>query len=283
MNPQSPAPKMEELLKGTQPADWRPLDPNYTLYVEIMGGRAIIELAPAFAPNHAANIQALAQEHYWDGLGVIRVNDNYVLQIGDPHENEPTQRRQFRSAQTRLPAELDRPIEISEGYTELPDGDIYAPSVGFVDGFPVGRDAEQNRTWLLHTYGTVSAGRDIDLNSGNGSELTVIIGHSPRQLDRNVTAVGRVRYGMELLSSMRRGDEKLGFYDKDDASAQIKSVRLAADIPDAERTPLEVLRTDTPLFVKLIEARRNRQEAWFHRSAGHIEIGNVPLPVRLAS
>ena len=36
----------------------------------------VIELAPVFAPNHVANIQALAREGYWDGLAAIRVNDN---------------------------------------------------------------------------------------------------------------------------------------------------------------------------------------------------------------
>ena len=47
-----------------------------------------------------------------------------------------------------------------------------------------------------------------------------------------------------------------------------------------ERTALEILRTDTPLFQNLIESRRNRPEEWFHVQAGRIEIGNVPIPTR---
>ena len=43
---------------------------------------------------------------------------------------------------------------------------------------------------------------------------------------------------------------------------------------------LEILRTDTPTFQVLIEARRNRREEWFQLPAGRIEIGNVPVPVR---
>jgi peptidylprolyl isomerase len=55
---------------------------------------------------------------------------------------------------------------------------------------------------------------------------------------------------------------------------------VAADVPPGERTNLELLRTDTAKFRELIEARRNRNEEWFHVQAGHIELCNVPLPVR---
>jgi hypothetical protein len=46
----------------------------------------------------------------------------------------------------------------------------------------------------------------------------------------------------------------------------IKAMRVAADVPVAERTALEVLKTDTPAFRELIEARRNRREEWFKHS-----------------
>jgi peptidylprolyl isomerase len=72
----------------------------------------------------------------------------------------------------------------------------------------------------------------------------------------------------------------MGFYEKPAERVPIKSVRVAADVPEPERTPLEVLRTDTETFQQLIESRRNRREEWFHFSVGKIEIGNVPTPVR---
>jgi peptidylprolyl isomerase len=86
---------------------------------------------------------------------------------------------------------------------------------------------------------------------------------------------------MELLSSLPRGTGPLGFYEKPEQQIPIKSIRVAADVPEAERTNLELLRTDTATFRELIEARRNRREPWFQLPAGRIEIGNVPLPVRL--
>jgi peptidylprolyl isomerase len=165
-------------------------------------------------------------------------------------------------------------------FTPLPDGDVYAPEVGFSDGFPAARSAKQRLTWLAHCYGMVGVGRDLDVESGSGAELYVVIGHAPRHLDRNVALVGRVVQGMPLLSSLPRGSAEMGFYSKTEAMVPIKSIRVAADVPAAERTNLEVLRTDTPTFAALIESRRNRPEEFFKVRAGHIDLCNVPLAVR---
>jgi len=86
--------------------------------------------------------------------------------------------------------------------------------------------------------------------------------------------------GIELLSALPRGTGALGFYEKPEQRVPIKAIRVAADLPLTERTDLQVLRTDTPLFRDLIESRRNRREDWFKFQAGHIEICNVPIPVR---
>ena len=79
---------MQQILDASQPSDWRTLDPDDTLYLELDSGRVVIELAPAFAPAHVANIRTLAQGHYWDGLDIYRSHDNFVVQFGDPTEDE---------------------------------------------------------------------------------------------------------------------------------------------------------------------------------------------------
>ena len=99
-------------------------------------------------------------------------------------------------------------------------------------------------------------------------------------LDRNVALVGRVVKGMELLSSLPRGSLDMGFYAKDETPLPINSIRLEADVPLPERTPFEVLRTDTPTFAALIESRRNRPEEFFKVKAERIEVCNVPIPAR---
>ena len=266
---------MSEILATSQPTDWRPLDPNRTLYVDLPAGRLIIELAPDFAPLHVANIEKLARAHYFDGLPVLRVEENYVAQWGDPDNRHP-----IPAGIGKTPPEFDSAWLPNRAFTRLPDGDVYAPEVGFTQGFPVARSPKSQREWLAHCYGMVGVGRDLDVESGSGAEMYVVIGQAPRHLDRNVALVGRVVKGMEFLTSLARGSGEMGFYAKNETPTLIKSVRIAADLPASERAPLEVLRTDTPAFNALIEARRNRPEEFFKVPAGHIEMCNVPLPVR---
>ena len=270
---------MQEVLDASKPSDWRTLDPQNTLYLELAGGRVVIELAPDFAPEHVANIRAMAKEGYWNGLSINRAQDNYVVQWGDPTEDEK-KRKPLGSAEAKLPAEFDRPSRGLD-FHALPDKEGWSAQAGFVRGFPAARSINEDRTWLTHCYGTVGAGRDMAADSSNGSELYVVIGQSPRHLDRNITLVGRVVQGMEQLSILPRGTGPLGFYEKAEQRVPIKAIRLAADVPEAERVKLEVLRTDTPIFDELIEARRNRRDEWYKRPAGHVDLCNVPLPVRV--
>jgi len=279
--PPKPA-TMAEVLAAASPADFRPLDPENTLYLDLEAGRVVIELAPAFAPRHVANVKQLARGRYFDGLSIIRAQDNYVVQWGDPNGEDAAARRPLDKAQRTLAAEFDREWDPTSAFTPLPDGDVYAPEVGFSGGFPAARDPATRRAWLVHCYGMVGAGRDKAPDSGGGTELYVVIGHSPRHLDRNVTLLGRVVRGIELLSTMPRGTGALGFYEEPRQRVPIRSLRVAADLPEAERVALEILRTDTPTFAALVEARRNRREEWFHTPVGRIELCNVPLPVRPA-
>ncbi|HEY4210092.1 MAG TPA: peptidylprolyl isomerase [Steroidobacteraceae bacterium] len=264
----------EAVLATSTPSDWLPLDPKNTLYLELPAGRVIIELAPQFAPHHVANIEALARENYFDGTAVLRAQDNYVVQWGDASGKKP-----IGAAHASLSAEFERP---SRGLTfsPLPDPDTYAPEAGFVDGFPAARDPKFGRAWLIHCYGMVGAGRDNDVDSGGGTELYAVIGQAPRHLDRNVTLVGRVVQGMELLSSLPRGTGPMGFYEKPEQRTAIKSMRIASDVPEAQRTQLEELRTDTPTWTAYVETRRNRHEEWFKVPAGRIDVCNVPPVVR---
>ena len=268
---------MADVLAASKPSDWRTPDPENTLYMELAGGRVVIELAPEFAPLHVANIRTLVRSKYFDGLSIVRSQDNFVVQWGDAADAD--HKKPLGQAKTRVPAEFDRD---SAGlkFVALPDPDTFAPQTGFVSGFPAARDAE-GTAWLVHCYGMLGAGRDNDVDSGPGTEMYVVSGHAPRQLDRNVALFGRVVYGMELLAIMPRGTAAMGFYDKPEQRVPIREIRVAADVPAEKRTKLEVLRTDTQTFTDLIEARRNRQDEWYKHKAGRIDVCNVPLPARL--
>src|SRR5271155_631699 len=245
-------PSMPEVLAASSPADWRPLDPESTLYVDLPAGRVVIELAPAYAPLHVANIKTLARAGYFNGLSVIREQDNYVAQWGDPDNRHP-----LPPGIGKVAPEFDSAFPTHMTFTRLPDGDVYAPEVGFSNGLPVVRSAALHKVWLAHCYGMVGVGRDLDVESGSGAEMYVVIGHAPRHLDRNVALVGRVLKGIELLSALPRGSAEVGFYSKTEPPLPIKPIRVAADVAPRERSNLEVIRTDTATFAALIESRRN--------------------------
>ena len=173
----------QQILDASPASDWRTLDPANTLYLELASGRVIIELAPQFAPEHAANIRTLAHEHFWDGTSIYRAQDNFVVQFGDADADDAAKAKPMGAAKTHLPAEFARPSK-GLAFSRLPDSDGWAREVGFVDGFPVGRDNANGQTWLAHCYGAVGAGRNNAPDSSVGAELYVVIGQSPRQLDR---------------------------------------------------------------------------------------------------
>jgi peptidylprolyl isomerase len=273
-------PTMADVIAASKPSDWHALDPQNTLYLELASGRVVMELAPALAPRHVANIKVLAHAKYYDGLAILRAQDNYVVQWGDPDSDDPAKKRSVGDAQEKLKAEFTIPISKELSYTLLPDRDGYAPQTGFSGDFPVARDPKMQTAWPTHCYGSIGVGRDVDVDSGGGTELYVVIGASPRWLDRNITVVGRVLQGMELLSTLPRGTGPLGFYEKPEQRVPIKSIRLAADVPAKDRTNLEVLRTDTPTFAALVESRRNRHDEWYKVPAGYIDVCSVPVPVR---
>jgi cyclophilin family peptidyl-prolyl cis-trans isomerase len=273
-----PKPSVADIIKTSKPTDWRPLDPDNTLYMETPAGRVVIEMAPAFAPNHVKNIKALAREHYFDGLAIIRSQDNWVVQWGEP-DNVKTP-RPIKNAKATLKAEFTVPIQNDKHFVRQPDFDGYAPQIGHSDGFPVGHDPKKKEAWLAHCYGMVGVGRDNDADSGGGTSLYAVIGHAPRHLDRNITVVGRVVSGMPMLSVLPRGTGAMGFYDKEEQFTPIKSIRVAADVPEAERSHIEVMRTEAPIYQAVVEAQRNRGGPWTKVAMNYVDLCNAPIPVR---
>lgn len=270
----------KEIIDAAPASAWRDLDPANTLYMELPAGRVVIELAPGFAPEHVANIKALAKGGFWDGLALYRSQDNFVVQWGDADGDDKAKAKPLTAgARDHLPAEFTR-SDKGVRFDRLPDADGWAPEVGFIDGFPAARDPRAGKAWIAHCYGVVGAGRNNAPDSSLGAELYAIIGQAPRALDHQLSVVGRVVKGMELLSVVPRGPDPMGFYEKPEQRVPIVSVKLASDVPVAERTPLQLLRTESQAFRDATEARRNRVDDFYTVPAGHIDLCNVALPVR---
>ena len=271
-----------DILREAPASAWRRPDPDNVLAMTLPSGVVWIELAQRFAPRHADNIRTLVAQHYFDGLAVLRVQDNFVAQWGDPAaaDEDASKGRSLGAAARTLEPEFsisDKDLKIAK----LKDRDVWAPVTGFVDGFPVAADPKTHRAWVAHCYGTVGAGRGNTVDSGNGAELYAVIGQSPRGLDLNIAAVARVLQGMELLSSLPRGGQNMGFYDRPEQNVRITKIERLADMPEATRPDVQVFRTDTPQWNELVESRRNRKDAWYVHKAGAIDLCNLTVPVRI--
>ncbi|MBV7537427.1 peptidylprolyl isomerase [Duganella sp. sic0402] len=272
-------PSASEVIKTSKPSDWRPTDPANTLYLDLPTGRVVIELAPDFAPQNIANIKTLVKEHYFDGLSINRSQENYVAQWGDPN-GETDKPKSLGTAKAKVTGEFTVPMSNDKHFVQQKDADGYAPQIGHSNGFPVGRDPQARTTWLTHCYSAVGVARGNETDSGSGVELYAVTGHAPRQLDRNITVVGRVLSGMPLLTTLPRGSETLGFYGANEARMPIVSVRLEADVPEAERSHYEVMRSEAPIYQQVLEAQRNRGGPWSKFAANYLELCNAMLPVR---
>ena len=163
--------------------------------------------------------------------------------------------------------------------TPLGSADSYARSVGFSRGWPVALYKDGSAS-LTHCYGTVGVGRDLHPDTGTGGELYAIIGHAPRQLDRNIAIVGRVISGIEQLSALPRGSETMGFYKEGAVAKSITAVTLASAMPAARRPSFQYLDTSTPAFARYLRVRKNRDDDFYRVAAGGVDLCNVPVPVR---
>lgn len=258
----------------------------------------VIQLMPEpFSQGWIANIRTLARAQWYDGISVNRVQDNYVVQWGDPGYDNP---ESGEVEQKPLPEGLRVMGEDDYVYSRTtgasgsivlhhPDNyleDSYSDWTWFESGWPIAYEvSEDTRTvsnWPVHCYGMVGVGRDYSPDTGTGAELYTVIGHAPRHLDRNIALVGRIISGMEDLSSLPRGSGALGFYTEEEADKRtpILSIRVAADLPQGERPEYEYLSTDGETFAKYAEARANRRDPFFIQPAGGADICNIPVPIR---
>jgi len=296
---EEPAPVLSpgEVAAAAPAIDWVAIAPSDLLVMDLApdaagkARRVVIQLMPApFSQGWIGNIRKLAAAHWWDGTSVNRVQDNYVAQWGDA-----TEKKALPQGLATVPegdyvvnpiaavgwaaakAGADRAVG-RMGRESLKRADPYATSQ-MLWGWPTGVD-ENGSIWPVHCYGMVGVGRNMSPDTGSGAELYAVIGHAPRHLDRNIAVVGRVISGIEHLSSLPRGTGALGFYEDAAERVGIISIRVATELPAAERPRFEYLSTESDSFARYADARANRRDPFFIRPAGGADICNIPVPVR---
>src|SRR6185295_1765038 len=220
--------------------DWRDVDAENLVLIDTKYGQVAVELAPEFAPKHAARLRSLIRAHFYDGLSFYRVIDGFVAQGGIGEGTASTKDHPVEAKSLKhwpaLKAEFDRASAPQPVFTPLGNADLMAPEVGFEDGFSVARDPGAGREWLIHCPGTFAFARDNNPDTA-ATEFYIVIGQSPRRLDRDLTAFGRVLSGMQYLQKLERGDPQVDSGVIGDASKRdaIVRMRIAADLPVGER------------------------------------------------
>lgn len=257
-----------EILAESAAEDWRALDPESTLYIELESGRVVVALSEALAPNHVARIRELARDGFYDGLTFYRVIDGFVAQGGDALG--------AKGEQPGIDDEWETEVGKDFEFFRLNDADGYADAVGFKDTLPVGFDKKTKTAWHLHCTGAFAFGRGNERNSAS-TEFYVTL-QPQRYLDRNLSVFGRVVYGMQHLQALPLNNPPQS--EDDDLGAAILAMRIAADVPEAERTQLEILDSARPVFADYIESRRNRAGEFFYYRPDYADVCQIPIPVR---
>lgn len=318
------APSPDQIVDAAPKGDWVEIPAEdllvMTLAADAEGNtrKVVMQLMPApFSQGWISNIRTLARAKWYDDISVNRVQDNYVVQWGDPNYDNPEAEGETKALPEGLEvmgvdaysvSQVDWQVHVGTA-EDTPEAraailadmkeaepitttskwawqkrDAYSYFAEFFSGWPIASDSEDSEAvfWPVHCYGMVGVGRGYSPDTGSGAELYTVIGHAPRHLDRNIALVGRIIAGMEHLSSLPRGNGVLGFYAEDelDKRTPILSIRVASDLPEAEQPAYEYLSTESKTFARYAEARANRRDPFFITPAGGADICNIPVPIR---
>lgn len=298
-------PTPASILAASASDEWVTIAPDDLLVMELAPGadesarEVVIELLPPpFSQGWVENVRTLARAHWWDGTSVYRVVDNWVAQWGDgederadpkplperlnavPESEYTVLRAAMAAAEANWAASTGSAGVATEdsGIPEFAPSSPYARTEYFFMGWPLA--ADDRATWPTHCYASVGVARDVAPDTGTGAELYAVIGHAPRQLDRNIAVVGRVIEGIEHLATLPRGTGEAGVYETRAGHTPIVSVRLASELPEARRPRFEYLASDSASFKRYTAVRGNRSDEFYAVPAGGVDVCNVQVPIR---
>ncbi len=236
-------------------ADFRAVDPDNLLVVDTNKGRIIVELYPFAAPNHVAQIKALAKQHFYDGQTFFRVIEDFMDQTGDPTNKG--------DGQSKLP-NIKAEFTFRRG-ADLPFVQVAKPEdgvVGFIYALPVTGQTDDlmamtadNKViaWPLFCSGVVGAARNSDPDSAN-SQFFFMRGPYP-SLEKKYTAFGRVVIGEDVVRAIKLGEPPVDPQDK------MITVRLGSDLAPADQPKVYVLDTRRPVFKAIVDKARAEKGA----------------------
>ena len=240
------------------PADWRTPDPNNVLVIDTNKGRIVLELTPEIAPQHVAQVRALAHENFYDGLKFFRVIEDFMDQTGDPENTG----KEGGSAKPNIPDEFlfrrgaDLPFVMAADQT--------VAEIGFIKSMPVESQSMQLAVmtkdqkvtaWSLYCPGVAGMARDDNPDSGNSQFF--LMRYAYPSLERKYTAFGRVISGLDVVRAIKAGEPV------EQPQDVMEHVRVLADLPEATRPKVRVIDTKGPWFKGEIDRVRAAKGADF--------------------
>jgi len=259
----------------TKPATWLTLPQQDLLYLDTDQGTLVILLASQFAPQHVDRVKKLVKAGFYDGVSFYRVIEGFVAQFGVPEHEWGN-----RAVLEPMKAEFSWPIRSADNYLLVQKPDLLAEETGFNQGFAVAR--EKGQEWLVHCAGVVNLARANEPDSGV-ADLAIMMGQAPRHLDKNMSALGKVVWGLGALNRVRRGDpEQGGVLTNASQRSVIKTARLGSDLPVTKQLALEWMNTSSSEFAQSLAERRSRTHAFYqYKGNGNLDICYPQVLVRL--
>lgn len=235
---------------------WYQVPQGNTVTLSTAYGDVVIALHPSLAPTHVARFKGLIDAGFYNEQAFYRVVDGFVAQAGSNDSHDDTQ---FPPTLLKpISAEFIQPLNSNVNVVE--QNDMFAPSTGFLDGFPVGIDKERKEMWGLHCPGVVAFARNSEKDTAS-TEFYIVIGQAPRHLDRNMSVVGRVLQGMDVLQKLPRGNmDRGGVLDDITQESKIKQAFVHAN----NATPYFLQTPHHEEYKKRANTGRNLDNPFFH-------------------
>jgi len=257
--------------------EWRTPAAEDLVYIKLETGTVVIELAPFIAPNHVARFKTLVKQGFYDDLDFYRVIDGFVAQAGDLSEKKPNENK------TNLKSEFSRPTPENSDFMLVQSPDFIAPQTGFLHGFAAGRDPEASQEWLLHCPGAVAFARGVETDSAS-TEFYIVIGQATRHLDRNMSTIGRVIYGMPAVQALNRANlnNASGVIEETSKRSKILWAKLATNMDSSALIALQIQNQDSEQVTQRLTSARTLDNDFFHfKGNGNLDLCYYQLKTRI--
>ncbi len=320
-----------EIVNAAPKRDWAAIAASDLLVMDLApdgaarnGGKArrvVIQLMPApFSQGWIGNIRKLAAARFWDGTSINRVQDNYVVQWGDPNAEDKAKAKWLPGDLVNPPAHYGSMFDALTGQVQkeasAAHGQMFMASFLGMPGAKVRDEKLEGDSRLATSFSTYS------LQDAYAPMAAILGGwHFGYSITDDSEALwpvhcyGMVGVGRDMPPNTGTGAELYTVIghaprhlDRNIAlvGRVIEGIEHLSSLPRGtgalgfyetpeERTAIasirigtevsglpayEYLSTESESFARYADARANRRDAFFIRPAGGADVCNIPVPVR---